>query len=60
MAFLKDHRLRLEVSSSNFPRYNRNLNAAEPTALATMPQFARQRVFHSSLLLSRIILPVVR
>src|SRR4030095_16518541 len=28
--FLPGHRLRIEISSSNFPRFDRNLNTGEP------------------------------
>ncbi len=30
--FLKGHRIRLEVSSSNFPRFDRNLNTGKPAS----------------------------
>ncbi|GIT59883.1 MAG: hypothetical protein Ct9H300mP19_18310 [Dehalococcoidia bacterium] len=31
-SFIKGHRIRIEISSSNFPRYNRNLNSGNPIA----------------------------
>jgi putative CocE/NonD family hydrolase len=38
------HRLRLEVSSSEFDRYDRNLNVYEPWATGSSPRTARQTV----------------
>jgi len=29
--FKAGHRIRIAISSSNFPRFNRNLNTGEPT-----------------------------
>jgi len=57
--FRKGHRIRLEVSSSNFPRYDRNTNtrAFAPTASETV--IANQTVFHSNQYPSRLILPII-
>ena len=57
--FLPGHRIRLEVSSSNFPRYDRNPNtgAAFGTDASTVP--ARQTVFHDRDAASHLILPVI-
>jgi len=57
--FLPGHRLRLEITSSCFPRFNRNLNTAEPIAAGTRMQCARQTVYHSWAFPSRLLLPVV-
>ena len=38
------HRLRLEISSSEFDRYARNLNVYEPMATSCTPRTARQTV----------------
>jgi putative CocE/NonD family hydrolase len=57
--FLKGHRLRLEISSSNFPRFNRNLNTGENVATGTRWQVARQTILHSSEYPSHIRLPVI-
>ncbi len=56
--FLKGHRIRLEVSSSNFPRYDRNLNTGGNNYDETEPFVARNRVHHSAKHPSRIRLPV--
>jgi uncharacterized protein len=60
--FLPGHRIRLEVSSSNFPRYDRNTNtggviAEEPADQATA---AVNRVRHGAAHPSRLTLPVIR
>ena len=57
--FLPGHRLRLEVSSSNFPRFDRNLNTGGDQATETRWQTARQTVFHDGRHPSRILLPVI-
>jgi putative CocE/NonD family hydrolase len=53
------HRIRLEISSSNFPRYNRNLNTGENIATSTRTVIAHQKVFHSAQYPSRLILNVL-
>jgi len=59
--FLPGHRIRLEVSSSNFPRFDRNTNTggvidSEPAGQATV---AVNRVLHGPGSPSRLILPVI-
>ncbi|MFC7645191.1 CocE/NonD family hydrolase [Streptosporangium lutulentum] len=57
--FLKGHRIRVQITSSNFPRWDRNLNTGEPAERATAMRVADQTVFHDAARPSRIILPVV-
>ena len=57
--FKKGHRIRLEVSSSNFPRYDRNLNTGRDLYSETDMRVARQAVFHSAEYPSQLILPVI-
>ena len=57
--FKAGHRIRLYVSSSNFPRFNRNLNTGEPTLGATRIVKARQSVLHDALHPSALVLPVI-
>ena len=57
--FLVDHKLRLEVSSSNFPRFDRNLNSGEVQARATRMIKAENVVLHDKDHPSALILPVV-
>lgn len=60
MVFRKGHRLRLDVTSSSFPRWARNLNIWDDTG-ATIDQarVARNTVLHGGEHLSRIILPII-
>ena len=44
--FRKGHRIRLEVSSSNFPRFDRNLNTGDDPATDTGIQVAEQKIQH--------------
>ncbi|OQA44732.1 MAG: Cocaine esterase [Chloroflexi bacterium ADurb.Bin325] len=57
--FLAGHRIRLEVASSNFPRYDRNLNTGESIGEGTAMRSALQTVLHDSAHASRLILPIV-
>jgi len=57
--FLKDHRIRLEISSSNFPRFDRNPNTGGPIADETRLLQASQTVYHDRLRPSALLLPVV-
>ena len=57
--FLKGHRIRLEVSSSNFPRFDRNPNTGRPIAAERELRRASQTVYHDPARSSRLVLPVV-
>jgi putative CocE/NonD family hydrolase len=57
--FRKGHRIRVEISSSNFPRFDRNLNTALEPWEESQPRTAVQTVFHSAEYPSRIILPII-
>ena len=57
--FRAGHRIRLEISSSDFPAYARNLNTAEPIADAATPRIASQRVFHDDARGSVLTLPLL-
>ncbi|HLZ51747.1 MAG TPA: CocE/NonD family hydrolase [Candidatus Acidoferrum sp.] len=57
--FLAGHKLRLEVSSSNFPRFDRNLNTGETQARGTRMIKATNVIFHDKAHPSALILPVV-
>lgn len=54
--FAAGHRLRLEVSSSNFPRYDRHPNSSGPLHTAQATTVAQQTVFHGGNTRSRLIL----
>ena len=57
--FAPGHEIRLEVSSSNFPRFDRNLNLPGPLADQTKMIKARQTLFHQKGYPSAIILPII-
>jgi putative CocE/NonD family hydrolase len=57
--FLPGHRIRLEISSSNFPHFDRNLNTAERFGEGTRAVPARQTIFHQAEMASHLILPVI-
>jgi len=53
------HKLRVEVSSSNFPRFARNLNNGEPFGTSDRIEVADQTVYHTNSYPSRLVLPVI-
>jgi putative CocE/NonD family hydrolase len=57
--FLPGHRLRVIITSSDFPRYDRNPNTGEPALDAAVTVPAVQRVFHDAERPSHVLLPVV-
>ena len=57
--FLAGHKLRLEVSSSNFPRFDRNLNTGEDQGHSARMVKATNAVYHDREHPSALILPVV-
>jgi putative CocE/NonD family hydrolase len=57
--FAPSSRIRLEVSSSNFPRFDRNLNTGGDFAGESTGRPAVQRVFHGGARASCVVLPVV-
>jgi putative CocE/NonD family hydrolase len=57
--FKPGHRIKLQVSSSNFPRFNRNLNTGETTAGAIGMTKADQTIYHDAEHPSALVLPVI-
>ena len=57
--FKQGHRIRLEISSSNFPRFDRNANTGEPIGSDTRFVSALQTVYHTSDYPSHVSLPIV-
>jgi uncharacterized protein len=57
--FRKGHTLRLEIASSNFPRFDRNLNTGENPAFAVNFVSATNTVYHDAEHPSVLILPVL-
>jgi hypothetical protein len=58
--FLRGHRIRLEIASSNFPKYDRNPNTGGPIAEETRLLSANQTVYHGGARASRLELMVLR
>ena len=58
-AFLPGHKIRVEISSSNFPRFDRNLNTGEPFGTGTEFIKATQTIYHDEERPSHILLPVI-
>ncbi len=57
--FKAGHRIRVEISSSNFPRNERNLNTGERPGFGAEMRAASQTVHHDAARPSRITLPVI-
>jgi len=57
--FQAGHKLRLEVSSSNFPRFDRNLNTGEEQAGGTRMSKATNVIYHDKVHPSALVLPLV-
>jgi putative CocE/NonD family hydrolase len=57
--FRKGHVLRLEISSSNFPRFDTNLNTGEDPRLAQRSVAATNTVLHDAQHPSALVLAVV-
>ncbi|WP_188193314.1 CocE/NonD family hydrolase [Nonomuraea sp. SYSU D8015] len=56
--FKRGHRIRVQVSSGAFPRYDRNPGTGEPRATAATLRAADQEVFHDPAHPSAVILPI--
>jgi uncharacterized protein len=57
--FLAGHRLRLELSSSDFPRFDRNLNTGESPETGTRWVKATNTIYHDAAHPSALVLPVM-
>jgi len=57
--FARGHRIRLDISSSNFPHFDVNPNTGEPEAKATSARIATNRVWLDAARPSHVILPVI-
>jgi putative CocE/NonD family hydrolase len=58
--FAKGHRIRIEVSSSNFPRFDRNLNTGGNNFDESEGVVAHNKIHHSEKYPSQIRLPIVK
>ncbi len=57
--FKRGHQIRVDVSSSNFPQFDRNMNTAKPVAEESKPVIAVQRIYHDRAHPSHLVLPVI-
>ncbi len=57
--FLPGHKIRVEISSSNFPRFDRNPNTGNKFGMDAEMKAAKQTVYHHVDYPSHIILPVI-
>ena len=57
--FKAGHQIRLEISSSNFPRFDRNPNTGSQPGSNARLEPAMQRIFHDSRYPSHVLLPVL-
>jgi uncharacterized protein len=59
ITFLPGHRMRVEITSSSHPRWERNLNTGESAVRTSRTEVASQTIFHDAGRRSRITLTVV-
>lgn len=57
--FARGHRIRVDISSSNYPRFERNLNTGEPLGTDRTRRTARNSLHHGRSTPSHVVLPVV-
>ncbi len=57
--FLKDHRIRIDISSSSFPKYDRNPNTGHKFGEDAELVEATQTIYHDRVNASHIILPII-
>ena len=57
--FARGHRIRLDVSSSNFPRFDVNGNTGENPGVSPVKVPARNTIYHSLICPSNVVLPVI-
>ncbi|HIC88342.1 MAG TPA: CocE/NonD family hydrolase [Anaerolineae bacterium] len=57
--FKAGHRIRIEISSSNFPRFDRSLNTGHPVGQDTELRMATQTILHDASHPSHIVLPII-
>jgi len=58
--FLRGHTLRLEISSSNFPRFDRNLNTGDEISSGRRFVSATNTILHDEQHPSALVLPIIR
>jgi predicted acyl esterase len=59
LLFQRGHRIRLDISSSNFPKFDVNPNTGEPEGQARRRRIAVNTVFVDAARPSRVLLPLL-
>lgn len=59
MVFKKGHRLRIDITSSSYPRFDRNPNTGRDVATELEPIAAKQTIYHGGEYASHLLLPLV-
>ena len=57
--FKKGHRIRVEVASSAFPKFSRNMNTADDLGMSANMKVANQTILHEREHASFVLLPVI-
>lgn len=58
-AFLRGHRIRVDLTSSHFPQFDRNPNTGDPFGSSAKTKVATQSIYHDAARASHILLPVI-
>ena len=58
--FKKGHRIRIDISSSNYPRFDVNPNTGEPLGRHRRSVSAENSIYHDASHPSHVVLPIVR
>ena len=59
LVFKKGHRIRVDVTSSDFPHFDRNPNTGHEFGMDAEVQIAEQTIYHNAKYPSHIVLPVI-
>jgi len=57
--FKAGHKIRLQISSSNFPEFGRNLNTGAPIGMTSQMEKAHQRIYHDADQPSYLLVPMI-
>lgn len=57
--FKRGHRIRLDISSSNWPRFDVNPNTGEPLGLSNRTESAVNTIYHEAAHPSLLVLPII-
>ena len=59
VAFLRGHRIRVQVTSSHFPQFDRNPNTGAAFGTTAAVKVAEQTIYHDGERASHVVLPVI-